>query len=95
MTVEQLLTDNGPPCCSTIHAIACRTLDIRHLRTRPRRPQTNGRAERFIRTMLGGWVYGAIYRSSNERTAQPLTAGSTTATTITATLGHRPKNPTN
>ena len=42
---------------------------IRHLRTRPYRPQTNGKAERFIRTMLGGWAYGAIYRNSDERTA--------------------------
>jgi transposase InsO family protein len=42
---------------------------IRHLRTRPRRPQTNGKAERFIRTLLNDWAYGAIYRSSNERTA--------------------------
>jgi transposase InsO family protein len=66
--VERLLTDNGSPYRSTIHAIACRTLGIRHLRTRPRRPQTNGKAERFIRTMLGGWAYGAIYRSSDERT---------------------------
>ena len=69
MTVEQLLTDNGSPYVSTVHAIACRTLGIRHLRTRPYRPQTNGKAERFIRTMLGGWAYGAIYRSSTERTA--------------------------
>ena len=52
-----------------VHAIACRVLGIRHLRTRPRRPQTNGRLERFIRTMLGGWAYGAIYASSAERTA--------------------------
>jgi transposase InsO family protein len=69
MTVEQLLTDNGSAYRSAVHAIACRTLGIRHLRTRPYRPQTNGKAERFIRTMLGGWAYGAIYRSSHERTA--------------------------
>ncbi len=69
MTVRELLTDNGPGYRSAIHAIACRTLGIRHLRTRPRRPQTNGKAERFIRTMLGGWAYGAIYASSAERTA--------------------------
>jgi transposase InsO family protein len=52
-----------------VHAIACRSLHIRHLRTRPYRPQTNGKAERFIRTLLGGWAYGAIYRNSTERTA--------------------------
>jgi transposase InsO family protein len=69
ITVERVLTDNGAAYRSAIHAVACRTLGIRHLRTRPRRPQTNGKAERFIRTMLGGWAYGAIYRSSSERTA--------------------------
>jgi transposase InsO family protein len=69
ITIERLITDNGSPYVSTVHAIACRTLGIRHLRTRPYRPQTNGKAERFIRTMLGGWAYGAIYRSSAERNA--------------------------
>jgi transposase InsO family protein len=67
--VERVLTDNGSAYRSTIHALACRALGIRHLRTRPRRPQTNGKAERFIRTLLAGWAYGAIYRSSSERTA--------------------------
>jgi transposase InsO family protein len=67
--VKRILTDNGSAYISTVHAIACRRLGIRHLRTRPRRPQTNGKAERFIRTMLAGWAYGAIYRSSRERTA--------------------------
>ena len=43
-------------------------LGIRHLRA-PCRPQTNGKGERFIRTMLSGWAYGAIYRNSDERTA--------------------------
>jgi len=69
ITVERVLTDNGSPYRSTIHALACRALGIRHLRTRPRRPQTNGKAERLIRTMLGGWAYGALYSSSRERTA--------------------------
>jgi transposase InsO family protein len=69
MAVQQLLTDNGSGYRSIVHAIACRTMGIRHLRTRAYRPQTNGKAERFIRTMLGGWAYGAIYRSSAERTA--------------------------
>jgi len=69
MRVQELLTDNGSAYRSAVHAIACRTLGIRHLRTRPRRPQTNGKAERFIRTMLAGWAYGAIYANSTERTA--------------------------
>jgi transposase InsO family protein len=66
--VERILTDNGSAYRATLHALACRQLGIRHLRTRPRRPQTNGKAERFIRTMLNGWAYGAIYGSSSERT---------------------------
>jgi transposase InsO family protein/transposase len=69
MHVQELLTDNGAPYRSAVHAIACRALGIRHLRTRPYRPQTNGKAERFIRTMLAGWAYDAIYRNSHERTA--------------------------
>jgi transposase InsO family protein/transposase len=69
MTIERVMTDNGSAYRSTIHAIACRALGIRHLRTRPYRPQTNGKAERFIRTMLGGWAYGALYRTSDERAA--------------------------
>jgi transposase InsO family protein/transposase-like protein len=69
ITVQRLMTDNGGAYRSTVHAVACRALKIRHLRTRPYRPRTNGKAERFIRTMLGGWAYGAIYRSSAERVA--------------------------
>jgi transposase InsO family protein len=69
ITVERLITDNGSAYRSAIHAIACRSLGIRHRRTRPYRPQTNGKAERFIRTLLGSWAYGAIYRDSTERNA--------------------------
>src|SRR5438445_3221017 len=65
--VERLMTDNGNAYRSTIHALACKALGIKHLRTRPYRPRTNGKAERFIRTLLGGWAYGAIYRTSDER----------------------------
>jgi len=69
ITVERVMTDNGACYRSAIHAFACRALGLRHLRTRPYRPRTNGKAERFIRTLLGGWAYGAIYGSSRERTA--------------------------
>jgi transposase InsO family protein len=61
--------DNGAAYIAIAHAIACRRLGIKHLRTRPYRPQTNGKAERFIRTLLAGWAYGFIYGSSRERTA--------------------------
>jgi transposase InsO family protein len=66
--VEAVITDNGSAYVSIAHAVACRRLKIRHLRTRPYRPQTNGKAERFIRTMLAGWAHGPIYGSSRERT---------------------------
>jgi transposase InsO family protein len=70
ITVERLITDNGSPYRSAVHVIACKALGIRHIRTRPYRPQTNGKAERFIRTLLAGWAYsGAVYASSAERTA--------------------------
>jgi len=67
--VERILTDNGSCYRAAVHAVACQALGLRHSRTRPYRPQTNGKAERFIRTMLAGWAYGAIYRSSSDRTA--------------------------
>jgi transposase InsO family protein len=69
ITVERLMTDNGSAYISTAHALACRALGIKHIRTRPYRPQTNGKAERFIRTMLREWAYAAVYGSSPERAA--------------------------
>jgi transposase InsO family protein/transposase-like protein len=65
--VRRVMTDNGSAYRSAIHAFACRALGVRHLRTRPYRPRTNGKAERFIRTLLAGWAYRAIYSSSTER----------------------------
>jgi transposase InsO family protein len=67
--VERVLTDNGACYRAVAHALACKTLAIKHLRTRPYRPRTNGKAERFIRTLIDSWAYGAVYRSSAERTA--------------------------
>jgi transposase InsO family protein len=65
--VERVMTDNGSCYRAIVHALACKTLGIRHLRTRPYRPRTNGKAERFIRTMLGGWAYAATYQTSTQR----------------------------
>jgi transposase InsO family protein len=67
--VQAVITDNGPAYIAVAHALACRRLRLKHLRTRPYRPQTNGKAERFIRTLINGWAYGAVYGSSSERTA--------------------------
>jgi len=69
VTAQRVMSDNGACYRATIHTIACRALGLRHLRTRPHRPRTNGKAERFIRTLLAGWAYGAIYGSSHERAA--------------------------
>jgi len=69
ITVERLMTDNGSAYRSAAHALACRAMGIRHIRTRPYRPRTNGKAERFIRTMLREWAYAAVYGSSPERAA--------------------------
>jgi transposase InsO family protein len=67
--IRAVMTDNGS--CYTAHAFqrALRELGLRHIRIRPRRPQTNGKAERFIQTMLNEWAYNRIYGSSAERTA--------------------------
>ena len=70
MTVERVITDNGSPY--RLHDPRDRlprTAASATCAPGPDRPQTNGKAERFIRTMLGGWAYGAIYGSSTERTA--------------------------
>jgi transposase InsO family protein len=69
IAVERLMTDNGSAYRSAAHAIACKAMGIRHIRTQPYRPQTNGKAERFIRTMLHEWAYAAVYGSSPERAA--------------------------
>jgi transposase InsO family protein len=69
ITVERVMSDNGGCYRSVAHAVVCRALGLKHLRTRPYRPRTNGKAERFIRTLLAGWAYGPIYGSSRERTA--------------------------
>lgn len=65
--VAGVMTDNGPGYRSALHAERCRALGLRHLFTRPYRPRTNGKAERFIRTLTEGWAYGRIFRDSRER----------------------------
>ncbi len=67
VTVERLMTDNGPGYRSKLHRRACEAAGIRHLFTRPYRPRTNGKAERFIRTLLESWAYQRPYATSAER----------------------------
>jgi transposase InsO family protein len=67
ITVERVMTDNGSAYRSHLHRIACHQLGIRHLRTQPYRPRTNGKAERFIQTLTRRWAHGRTYHSSHER----------------------------
>ena len=64
ITIKRLLTDNGTGYRSHRFRDACQGLALRHLRTKPYTPQTNGKAERFIQTMLREWAYGRAYLTS-------------------------------
>jgi transposase InsO family protein len=65
--IERVLSDNGSPYISADFRSAVAALGARHLRTRPYTPRTNGKAERFIQTMLRLWAYVRPYNSSDER----------------------------
>ena len=67
--IRRILTDNGSCYRSLDFAAACRRLGIEHWRTRPYTPRTNGKAERFIKTLQLDWAYTRLYRSSHERRA--------------------------
>ena len=67
--IKRLLTDNGSAFRSREFALVCKELGIRHKFTRAYRPQTNGKAERFIQSALREWAYGFTYKNSSERTA--------------------------
>jgi transposase InsO family protein len=67
--IQAVMTDNGSCYRAHAHQAALTELGLRHLRIRPRRPRTNGKAERFIQTLLNEWAYNRVYGSSAERTA--------------------------
>jgi transposase InsO family protein len=69
ITVERILTDNGSPYLSHEFALACEELGIGHRRTRPYRPQTNGKAERMVRTLLSEWAYVRPFSDTADRIA--------------------------
>jgi len=64
------MTDNGACYKSKAFARACKALGLKHVRTRPYTPKTNGKAERFIQTALREWAYARAYRTSDERAKQ-------------------------
>ncbi len=70
VTVARVMTDNG--ACYKSHAFrdACAALSLKHIRTKPYTPKTNGKAERFIQTALREWAYAQTYQSSDDRTAE-------------------------
>jgi transposase InsO family protein len=69
ITVQRVMTDNGSAYRAHKHRLACQRLGLKHLTTQPYRPRTNGKAERFIQTLINHWAYGRLYGSSAERTA--------------------------
>jgi transposase InsO family protein len=91
VSLERVMTDNGSAYVSAAFALACRGLGLKHCRTKPYRPQTNGKAERFIRTLLSEWAYAGIYGSSRERTAAlSIWVERYNTTRRHGALGHRP-----
>ena len=70
ISIRRVLTDNAPCYYSDLFAATCRQLGIRHLRTRPYTPRTNGKAERFIQTALREWAYARLYQHSAQRQAE-------------------------
>ncbi len=67
VTVREVMTDNGSAYVSNLWAATCAKAGLTHIRTRPYRPRTNGKAERFIQTLLREWAYAATYRDSAHR----------------------------
>jgi len=89
--VEAVMSDNGACYRSRAHAEACAELGMRHLFTRPYRPRTNGKAERFIKTLSDRWAWGALYGTSAERTrALPGWLTHYNFNRRHGSLGHRP-----
>ena len=69
ITVARVMTDNGSCYRSTTFRTACKNLGLRHIRTKPYTPKTNGKAERFIQTSLREWAYAKAYPTSHDRAA--------------------------
>ena len=91
ITVKAVMSDNGSAYISDLYARTLQALGLRHLRIKPRRPRTNGKAERLIQTLLNEWAYVRIYGSSTERTAAlPLYLNRYNYRRPHGSLGHQP-----
>jgi transposase InsO family protein len=91
VTVAAVMSDNGSAYISCLYTATLAELQLRHLRIKPRRPRTNGKAERFIQTLLNEWAYARIYGSSQERTAAlPLYLDRYNYRRPHGSLGHQP-----
>ncbi|HWM08243.1 MAG TPA: IS481 family transposase [Solirubrobacteraceae bacterium] len=91
ISVKAVMTDNGSCYRSFAHRDACRELGLKHLRIKPGRPRTNGKAERFIQTLKNEWAYARLYGSSDERaTALSLFLNHYNFRRPHGSLGHRP-----
>lgn len=91
ITVQRLMTDNGSAYISHAHRRACVELGLKHLTTRPYRPRTNGKAERFIQTLTRSWAHGRLYANSAQRTAAlPAWLTHYNFTRPHSSLGHQP-----
>lgn len=69
ITIKRVMTDNGPCYISHAFAEACKSLGLKHIRTKPYTPRTNGKAERFIQTAIREWAYARAYQTSDQRDA--------------------------
>ena len=91
VTIREVMTDNGSPYRSKLWATEFDRRGLVHIRTRPYRPRTNGKAERFIQTMLREWAYAQTYRSSEQRRAVlPRWLRHYNHTRLHGSLGHKP-----
>lgn len=91
VTIHEVMTDNGSPYRSKLWAAEIDRRGLVHIRTRPYRPRTNGKAERFIQTMLREWAYAMTYRSSDHRRAVlPRWLHHYNHTRLHGSLGHKP-----
>jgi transposase InsO family protein len=91
VTIKAVMSDNGSAYISHLYARTLRRLGLRHLRIKPGRPRTNGKAERLIQTLLNEWAYARVYGSSTERTtALPLYLDRYNYHRPHASLNHQP-----